>query len=195
MSASVPDPTSTLSEHLGGDPSAASKLLPLVYDELRALANHHMRGEGAAHTLQATALVHEVYMRLIDHERMTWQGRTHFLAMAATTLRRVLIDHARSKRRQKRGGDRQRVPITQIDEPGDNSDADPFEVSEALDKLASVSERQARVVELRFFAGLSVQEVASIIGVSPDTVKLDWRIARAWLNRELRSQLGDSADE
>jgi RNA polymerase sigma factor (TIGR02999 family) len=174
-----------LSAHLDGDSSAEARLLPLIYEDLRALAARHLRAEKAQHTLQATALVHEAWLRLIECERMDWKGKTHFFAMAATMLRRVLVDHARSRAARKRGGGAERITLSEVDAPPSVDRLDVLALDEALEELARTSPRQTRVVELRFFAGLSVEETAFALGVSQDTVHADWRFARAWLNREL----------
>lgn len=186
------DVTSMLADHVNGSPEAAARLLPLIYDELRAQAAAYMREERRGHTLQPTALVHEAYLRLVGQDQMDWRGRTHFFAMAATTLRRVLVDHARARATDKRAGDRARVELSsdgliEMDDPHFVLD-----LEEALTNLASTSERQARVFEMRYLGGLSVGETAAALGVSRETVKLDWRFARAWLNRELFEQDEDN---
>ncbi len=178
------DATAALSAHTEGRPVAASRLLPLVYDELRRLAARYMARERREHTLQPTALVHEAYVRLIDGTRVDWQGKTHFFAIAAIQMRRVLVEHARSRKAQKRGGDRCRVSLNSgIAAVPD--ELDMIQLDEALGKLAQESPRQERVVELRFFGGLSVTETAQVLEVSERTVKRDWRKARAFLYRAL----------
>ena len=179
------DATRVLEAHQGGDPDAASRLLPLVYDELRALAGAYMRHERPDHTLQPTALVHEAYLRLIDITRVDWRGRSHFIAMAATQMRRVLVEHARARLAQKRGSDPQKVTLNEKVAVTPEHTLDPLAFDEALEKLARDSPRQSRVAELRCFAGLGMKEAAYILGVSERTVKRDWRVARAWLRREL----------
>lgn len=166
------------------DPAARDALFPIVYDELHRLAHHYMRSERPGHTLQTTALVNEAYLRLVDVTRIEWQDRAHFLAIAATMMRRILVDHARAHARDKRGGD---VVITSIsDDIAAPPDAvDVIALDEALERLAAIDERQARVVELRYFAGLTVDEVATALGISPGTVKREWTVAKAWLYREL----------
>ncbi len=166
------------------DPSA-DDLLPLVYDELRRLAEGYLRRERPGHTLQPTALVHEAYLRLVDQDRVDWQGRTHFLAVGAHMMRRLLIDHARGRGRVRRGGDRQRLTLDDEMAAVAGQDVDLLALHEALETLAELDERQARIVELRFFAGLRVDEVAQVLGVSRRTVEGDWTHARAWLRREL----------
>ena len=175
-----------LAAHADGDEDAAARLLPLIYDELREQAAAYMRGERDNHTLQPTALVHEAYLRLVKHDQLDWQGRTHFFALAATTLRRVLVDHARARATQKRGGDRVR-PVEPEWEGAIEVDDPQFilDLEAALEDLSHTSERQARVFELRYLGGLTVEETAAALGVSRETVKLDWRFARAWLNRAL----------
>jgi RNA polymerase sigma factor (TIGR02999 family) len=174
----------------GGDEAALEQLVPLVHEELHRIARGCMRGERAGHSLQATALVNEAYLRLIGAQQVDWQNRVHFLAVSARLMRRILVDFARSKRYQKRGGGAQAVSLDEalvVVEPG----KDLVALDDALEALAKMDERKARVVEMRFFGGLTVEETASALGVSPDTVMRDWRIAKAWLLRELRSGSGD----
>jgi RNA polymerase sigma factor (TIGR02999 family) len=168
------------------DPAARERLVPIVYDELRRLAHHYMRGERADHTLQATALVNEVYLRLAGIDSMQWRDRAHFFAMAATLMRRVLVDYARLRTREKRGGG---VSVTSLDENviAPQSAVDVLALDEALERLAAVDPQQGRVVELRFFAGLSVEETAEALGISPATVKRDWATAKLWLFNELKA--------
>jgi RNA polymerase sigma-70 factor (ECF subfamily) len=175
-----------LEEMKRGDVRAADKLLPLVYDEFRALARHYLAQERANHTLQPTALVHEAYMKLVDQTRVDWQGRSHFFAVAAQAMRRILVDHARSRQREKRGGGRARVMLDDDVALSPQKDEDVLALDEALQRLAKMDPRQAKVVELRFFGGMSVEEVAQALGVSKRTVEGDWTFARAWLSRELR---------
>jgi RNA polymerase sigma factor (TIGR02999 family) len=181
------DVTEVLAQIRGGDKRAADKLLPLVYDEFRALARHYLSQERANHTLQPTALVHEAYMKLVDQTRVDWQGRSHFFAVAAQAMRRILVDHARSRQREKRGGGRARVMLDEAVALSPQKDEDVLALDEALEKLAKLDARQAKVVELRFFGGLDVEEVAEALGVSKRTVEGDWTFARAWLSRELRA--------
>jgi RNA polymerase sigma factor (TIGR02999 family) len=170
-----------------GDGASPQELLELVYGELRRLAQHYMRGERQGHSLQATAVVHEAYLRLIDQDRIDWQGRRHFFAAGARAMRQVLIDHARRRGRAKRGGDWQRITVEGIVAfAGRDLDADELlDLNAAIDRLASHDERQARLVELRFFAGLTIAEIAELLGVSKRTAEGDWAHARAWLKREL----------
>lgn len=169
----------------GDREAAAAKLMPLVYDEFRALAARHLRRERKDHTLQPTALVHEAYLRLIDQTRVNWQGRTHFFAVGAQAIRRILVDHARQRKRQKRGGGAGRVRLDEDLALAPQREEELLALDEALKKLAQLDPRQAQVVEMRFFGGLSVAEVASVLGVSKRTVEGDWTMARAWLFREL----------
>jgi RNA polymerase sigma factor (TIGR02999 family) len=177
--------TQELAAHSGGDPNAASRLLPLVYDQLRALAGRHMRRERPDHTLQPTALVHEAYLRLIDGERISLKGKTHFFALAAMQMRRILADHARARNAAKRGGTARRVTLSSAAAFIPGGVVDMLALDEALEKLSRESPRQSRVVELRYFGGLSVEEAARALEVSESTVKGDWRVAKAWLAREL----------
>ncbi len=183
------DVTTILKQASGGDDSAVRHLLPLVYNELRALAQSYLKQERPDHTLQATALVHEAYMKLIKQEDVEWQNRAHFFGVAAQAIRRILVDHARHHQREKRGGDRQRVHLNEDVALEDHSDLDLLALDEAMDKLADFHERASRVVELRFFGGLSREEVAEFLGISLRTVSDDWRMARAWLRRELAEEL------
>jgi RNA polymerase sigma-70 factor, ECF subfamily len=169
-----------------GDEAALARLIPIVHDELHRIARACMAGEKGHHTLQATALVNEAYLRLIGTQDMNWQNRAHFLAMAARLMRRILVDFARSKQYQKRGGGAVNVSLGSDDalcpEPG----RDLVALDDALEALAKVDERKSRVIELRFFGGLSVKEAAETLRVSPETVMRDWRLAKAWLLRQLR---------
>jgi len=183
----VPDNTTKLLEQIqAGDKDAANKLLPQVYEEFRHLAQFYLRQERPNHTLQPTALVHEAYLKLVDQSRVNWQGRTHFFAVAAQAMRRILVDHARHHLRQKRGGGAQRITLDEAVALSPKREEDVVALDEALEKLAALDARQAKVVELRFFAGLSVEEVAQALGVSKRTVEADWTMARAWLLRELQ---------
>jgi RNA polymerase sigma factor (TIGR02999 family) len=168
-----------------GDAAALEQLIPLVHDELRRLARRFMAGERAGHTLQPTALVNEAYLRLVDLRQMQWQDRAHFLAMAARLMRRILVDAARSKGYRKRGGDVHRVSFDEALVVSHARRDDLVALDEALTQFATVSPRRAEVVELRFFGGLSVEETAEALKVSPETVKRDWKLGRVWLLREL----------
>jgi len=168
--------------------ASAEALLPLVYDDLRQRAAFYLSRERPGHTLQPTALVHEAYLKLVDQTRVSWRGRTHFFAVGARVMRRLLIDHARGRGREKRGGEWQRVTLAESLQPSKDAELDLDQLltlESALEKLAELDEREARVVELRFFAGLKVDEVAHLLGVSRRTVEDDWTHARAWLKREL----------
>jgi len=178
-----PDPNDLLRDHVAGSVEATSLLLPLVYDSLRLVAARLLRAERAGHTLQPTALVHEAYLRLCDGSRIDIQGKTHFFALAARQMRFVLVNHARARKAKKRSG----LRVTLNESLGTDS-GDPLDVlalDEALTRLAEKSPRQSRVVELRCFAGLNVAETAAVLGVSDRTVKNDFRVAQAWLLREL----------
>lgn len=170
----------------GGDAAALERLMPLVYAELRRLAAQRLRGERNAPTLQPTVLVHEAFLRLVDR-RSPWQNRAHFFAVAARTMRRVAVDHARSRLRQKRGGGALRVDLTGVAEAAavEPPSVDVLALDEALDRLEARDPQQARVVELRFFTGLSEEETAEALGISRSTVQRDWHFARLWLLREL----------
>jgi RNA polymerase sigma factor (TIGR02999 family) len=168
-----------------GEPDACDRLMPLVYDELRRLAAGYMRSEPAGHTLQATALVNEAYLRLVEVERIQLENRAHFFALAARMMRRLLVDAARARGNEKRGGDLRKVPLEEAATVPADAGLDLAALDDALRKLEAVHPRKVRVVELRFFAGLSVDEVADSLDVSSDTVKRDWRFAKLWLLREL----------
>ena len=164
------------------------RLMPIVEGELRQIARRFMRGERAGHSLQATALVNEAYMRLIDTRHVQWQDRSHFLAMSARLMRRILVDHARARGYQKRGGGAQRVTLVESLGGSDERPHDLVALDEALEALARLDERRSRLVELRFFGGLTVEETAHVLGISSDTVLRDWKLAKAWLMRELRGR-------
>jgi RNA polymerase sigma factor (TIGR02999 family) len=176
----------SLAGEVGAEAESAEELFPLVYEELRRLARYHMGGNTPGHTLQPTALVNEAYLRLVDQSRVGWRGRTHFVAYASKAMRNLLIDHARARASAKRGGDFHRVTLMD-GEVGDRElDREQLlSLNEALDRLAEHDERQASVVELRYFGGLKVDEVAEVLGVSKRTVEGYWTHARAWLLREL----------
>jgi RNA polymerase sigma-70 factor, ECF subfamily len=168
-----------------GDRSALDELVPLVHQELRRLARSQMRGERDNHTLQTTALVNEAFLRLIDLRRIRWQDRAHFLALSAQLMRRVLVDHARTRNYRKRGGGAATVALDDVAVAVPERAADLVALDEALEDLARVDPRKSRVVELRFFGGLSVEETAGALNVSPETVMRDWRLAKVWLLREM----------
>ena len=167
------------------DPSAAERLFAVVYDELHALARSHFRRQRRSHTLQPTALVNEAFLRLVDQTCVEWRGRAHFLAVAARAMRQILIDHARARVRAKRGGHLCRITLDEAITPITDSAPELLDLDEALQRLADLDARQGRIIELRFFGCLTVDEVAHILGVSKSTVESEWRMARAWLRREL----------
>ena len=169
-----------------GDQLALEKLLPLVYDELRRLAHNYLRREPAGHTLQPTALVNEAYLKLVGQKRVNWQNRAHFFAISAKLMRRILVDHARQRQAAKRGGsDQQRLSITSAETLIKQPEIDLLALNEALDELAQMDPQQGRIVELKFFGGLSIEETAEVLGISHATVERDWKLARAWLRRQL----------
>ena len=182
-----PDVTRLLVAWGEGNEAAFEQLAPLVYDELRRIAGHFMRGERVGHTLQATALVNEAYVRLIDIKKVTWQSRAHFYGMSARFMRRILVDFARSKQYQKRGAGAQQVSFDEgmlVSDPG----RDLVMLDDALEALAQVDKRKSQVVEMRYFGGLTVEETAEALKVSPETVMRDWKLAKAWLLRALAGE-------
>ena len=180
------DATQVLSDLTGGDASAADRLMPLVYSQLRALAGSFFRGQPADHTIQPTALVHEAFVRMVNQTDVHWRSRAHFYAVAATAMRQILTDYARRRRSAKRGHGWRKVVLDETPGANEQHPIDLIALNEALDRLAELDSRKHRVVELRFFGGLSVEDVAEVMGVSKATVEKDWRAARAWLNRELK---------
>ncbi|MBI4905912.1 MAG: sigma-70 family RNA polymerase sigma factor [Acidobacteria bacterium] len=178
-----PDVTQLLHRWNGGDKEALEQLAPLVYSELRKVAKRHMMRERSGHTLESTALVHEAYMRLVDQNNPRFQNRAHFYAVAAEMARRILVDYAKARNAKKRGGPK--VPLELAPEPFEKQDTDVIALHDALEELAKLSQRQAKVVELRYFGGLSVEETAEVLGVSTPTVKRDWLVARAFLQQSL----------
>lgn len=188
MTSSTPSPqemTDLLAAWSDGDREALDRLLPLVERELHRLAHHYMSRERPDHTLQTGALVNEAYLKLVDQTRVRWQNRAHFFAIAAQTMRRILIDHARRRRYDKRGGGARPLPLDEAAHVTDERAAELVALDDALKLLQDVDERKASVVELRYFGGLSVEEVAEVLKVSPDTVGREWRRARAFLLREM----------
>lgn len=173
-----------------GDPDAGDRLLPAVYSELRRQAARAMRREGSEHTLQATALVHEAYLRLVDQRRVAWRNRAQFFGVAAQVMRRVLVDHARARLAAKRGGGAQAISLVNVQDESDAASGavEVLALHEALERLAAFDHDQARLVEMRYFAGLNIEETAEAMGVSPATVKREWAVARAWLRRELSGE-------
>jgi RNA polymerase sigma factor (TIGR02999 family) len=189
------DVTALLRRWAEGDAAALERVLPLVYEECRRVAARQLRAERAGHTLSPTALVHEMYLRLVDQRKATWKNRVQFFGIAARLMRRVLVDYARARRAKKRDASRMLVTLDAIAEAQDESRiTDVLAIDEALDRLAQLDPDQERVVELRFFAGLTVEETAHVLDRSPRTVKREWQLARAWLFRELQrpSTTGDS---
>jgi RNA polymerase sigma factor (TIGR02999 family) len=185
MMTGSPNVTELLVAWSGGDQAALEALTPLIHDELHRLASRYMAGERRGHILQATALVNEAYMRLVDWKDVQWQNRAHFLGMAAQLMRRVLVDVARSRDRQKRGQGQIHVSLSEAERTAAAGSVDFVALDDALTTLEALDPRQSRVVELRFFGGLSLEEVAHVLGVSVGTVRRDWSLARAWLYREL----------
>lgn len=189
MNPPVPDNANQITEQLiawsNGDQAAMEQLIPAVYQELRRMADRFLRRESAGHTLQPTALVHEAWLRLIDQTRVNWQNRAQFFGVAAQMMRRILVDHAKTKHREKRGGDAVKLSLDEIINLSQERAADLIALDEALDALGNFDRRKCSVVELRYFGGLSVEETAEVIGVSPDTVMRDWKLAKAWLYQRL----------
>ena len=186
MSGSGPDEiTHLLVASSDGDKASMDLLMPLVYDELRRLAQSHLRAERPGHTLQGTALVHEAYLRLIDQKNVKWQSRAHFFALASQMIRRILVDHARAAHAEKRGAGAQNLALDEALGIAGKNDVDVIALDDALTGLAKIDPDQARIVELRFFGGLSIEETAAAVGLSTATVNREWSAARAWLFREI----------
>jgi RNA polymerase sigma-70 factor (ECF subfamily) len=199
LSHRAPDPAASaevtvlLGQLVQGDQQAASRLVPLVYGELRQMAARYMRRERVDHTLQTTALVHEAYLKLVEQTPASWQNRAHFFAVAAQVMRHILVDHARGHVREKRGGGQ---PVLQLDEGlvfSPEQSTELLEVDAALHRLSELDPRQSKIVELRFFGGLTVEETAAALGISPKTVKRNWSVAKAWLHGELKQSHGNIA--
>lgn len=169
-----------------GDQTALERLVPLIERELHRIARQYMRRESPGHTLQTTALVNEAYFRLVDQRSVRWQNRAHFFGVAAQIMRRILLNYARDRHRAKRGGGAVQVSLSEVAVVGAEKSAELIALDEALEKLAAVDARKCRVVELRYFGGLNVEETAEVLGVSPVTVARDWKMAKAWLAREIR---------
>jgi RNA polymerase sigma factor (TIGR02999 family) len=184
------DVTGLLRAWGNGDHGALERLTPIVYEELRRLARRYLRGERAGHSLQATALVNEAYVRLVDYKRMQWQNRAHFFAVSAQLMRRILVEHAR-RHNLKRGGAVQHVSLEEAAEVGQGRPTDLVALDDAMNALGRFDARKVQVVEMRFFGGLSVEETAEVLKVSPVTVMRDWNTAKAWLHRELTSRTTD----
>jgi RNA polymerase sigma-70 factor, ECF subfamily len=185
------DVTALLGQLAEGNQGAAEKLIPLVYDELKRLARSYMRRERPDHTLQTTALVHEAYLKLVRQPTVNWQGRSHFFGIAAQLMRQILIDHARGHLREKRGGARVVLPLNDALAFSPDQSEELMRLDEALKRLSAIDPRQGRVVELRFFAGLSIEDTAKFLNISSKTVKRDWAVAKVWLHAELRRGNGD----
>ncbi|MDQ3179204.1 MAG: sigma-70 family RNA polymerase sigma factor [Acidobacteriota bacterium] len=172
-----------------GDEFALEQLMPLVYDELRQMARRYMRSQPSGHTFQTTELIHEAYLKIAKQDERNWQNRAHFFGVAAQAMRHILVDYARSKHRKKRGGWQERVTFTEDDLVSNGRSEEVVALDEALNQLAVLDERKSRVVEMKFFAGLNVEEIAEVLKLSPETVKRDWRFARTWLLRELAEKV------
>jgi RNA polymerase sigma factor (TIGR02999 family) len=185
-STSIKEVTQMLRAWMRGEEGAKEELYQMVYDELRRLAHRYMSRENSGHTLQTTALVNEAYLKLADAKQLNWQDRAHFFAVSANVMRHILVDHARATRAERRGGEAQRVELDGIVEIPQAPNKDILALNDALDKLAKVDDRKSKVIELRYFGGLSVEETAEVLKVSADTVMRDWRLAKAWLLRELQ---------
>jgi RNA polymerase sigma factor (TIGR02999 family) len=180
--------THLLEDWSSGNQAAHDELMSLVYDDLRRLARRYMRGEGLGHSLQTTGLVNEAYLRLVGQKNVRWQSRAHFFGIAAQMMRRILVDHARARDRVKRGGGTLRVSLNEAEVVPQESPTDLLALNDALTKLSEVDGRKSRVVELRFFGGLSIEETAEVLQVSPGTVMHDWTLAKAWLYRALGNE-------
>lgn len=186
------DVTTLLKAWGAGNRQAGEELLPLVYAELRQVARRYMRRERSDHTLQSTALVHEAYLRLVDKKEVAWQDRAHFFALAAREMRRILVEHARARKAEKRGGPAVKLPLEEAEAVAEQKDEEILALEEALGALEALDPQQARIVEMRYFGGLKVEELAVVLGVSTATVDRKWRTARAWLYRKV-GQAGEGA--
>ena len=194
MTTPVPEEISQLLTHWSeGDKAALDKLIPLVYAELRRLAHHYMRGEQAGQILQTSALVNEAYLRLVDYRKMRWQDRAHFFAVAAQLMRRILVEHARKRRAAKRGGETVHISLSGAAATKKQRTIDLIALDRALSELAVMDERRSRIVELRYFGGLNIEETAAALEVSPATVQREWRIAKAWLHRAISGNESNDA--
>jgi|SRR2546427_10051076 len=186
MASSLPQQvTQLLVAWSDGDQTARDELIPLVYEELHRLAHHYMNRERPGHTLQTSALVNEAFVKLVDQRDVRWQNRAHFFGIAAQMMRRILVDHARSRQSAKRGGDLRQVSLNEATIVSDQRAADVVALDEALKNLAAIDQRKSQIVELRYFGGLSTEETAEVLKVSPGTVNRDWTLAKAWLRREM----------
>lgn len=188
MTPSSDEVTQLLIAWSNGDESARDELMPLVYEELHRLAHRHIRKERPGHTLQTSALVNEAFVRLVDQKHVHWQSRAHFFAIAAQMMRRILVDYARNRRYAKRGGNARQVTLNEDLNVPDQRSADVVALDEALSDLANFDDRKSKVVELRFFGGLSIEETAEVLAVSPGTVMRDWTLAKAWLKRAMTAK-------
>ena len=182
------DVTDLLIDWSKGDQEALNKLMPLVYDELHRLASRYLRHERPGHTLQTTALVHEAYLKLVNQRDANWENRVHFFAVAAHVMRQILVDYARRHHASKRGGDLYKLSLDEALVTSEEKGADLLALDEALERLAAIDPQQSRVVELRVFGGLTVEETAEALGISPRTVKREWSMAKAWLHKQIRNQ-------
>ncbi len=187
MAENTPDITELLQDWSAGQREALDAIVPLVYDELRRQAHHYLRRERREHTLQTTALVNEAYLKLVEQNRVVWQNRAHFFGIAANLMRRILVDHAKTKHRVKRGGSTENLPLEEAFyvAAAEDNEVDLLSLDKALNELAEIDEQQARIVELRYFSGLSIAETAEVMRISAATVKRDWQMAKAWLHHEL----------
>ena len=185
MSPLPKDVTQLLLDWSNGNKDAVNKLIPLVYNHLRGLANHYLRRERPNHTLQATALIHEAYLKLVDQTNVHWQNRAHFFGIAANLMRQILVNHALSHNSAKRGGGAYKLSLDEAVGLSKERDVDLVALDEAITRLTSLDARQGRIVELRFFGGLTIEETAEVLGISPATVKREWTTAKAWLYREI----------
>jgi RNA polymerase sigma factor (TIGR02999 family) len=185
MTLSSPDITQLLVDWSNGDKAALNRLMPLVYQELHRLARHYMRREQLGHTLQTTAVIHEAYLRLVDQRQVRWQNRSHFYAICAQAMRRILVDHAKGQGRAKRGGGAAHVSLEEVATLAQDRAAYLVAVDETLQRLQLLDPRKSQVVELRFFGGLSIEETAEVLKIAPITVTREWNSAKAWLYREL----------
>lgn len=179
------DITMLLQKHTAGKGNVIDKLIPLVYDEMKKMAHFRLKGERKDHTLDTAALVHEAYLKLVDFDRIDWKNRNQFYGIASRVMRNILVDYAVKRKAQKRGGDRDRVTLRNSDVITEKNLLDILSIHQALQKLEEIDERQVRVVECRFFGGLTIKETSKALGISEPTVNRDWQVARAWLNREL----------
>jgi RNA polymerase sigma factor (TIGR02999 family) len=189
------EPSNEITELLvawsGGDKKALDELMQIVYEELRRLAHRQLAKERRGHTLQTTALVNEAYLKLVDQKRVKWQGRSHFFALSSQLMRRILVDYARSRQYAKRGGGKSALPLDEALIVAPERASEMIALDEALTELAKHDERKARIVELRFFSGMSIDETSELLGVSPGTVMKDWTLAKAWLQREMDRSSSD----